>query len=87
MRRFVKYLTIILPTLTKGLKLQHIGKTWFFKNDESCRLTKEHFGNESFSFNLAHLLKPRTSQNNLKSAEPPPPPPPKKNKLPNNPKF
>ena len=35
---------------TKGLKLRQENKTQPFKNEESCRLIKERFGNESFSF-------------------------------------
>ena len=31
-------------------KLWQLDKTQSFKNEESCRLIKEHFGNESFSF-------------------------------------
>ena len=36
--------------VTKGLKLRQIDKTQSFKNEESCRLIREHFGNGSFSF-------------------------------------
>ena len=31
---------------------RQVDKTQSFKNEESCRLIKEHFGNGSFSFNL-----------------------------------
>ena len=40
-----------LTNFTKGLKLRQIDKNQSFKNEKSCKFVKEHFGNESFSFN------------------------------------
>ena len=37
---------------TKGLKPRQVDKTHSLKNEESCRLIKEHFGRGSFSFKL-----------------------------------
>ena len=39
MKKFVKFLILILPISPKAIK-----------NEESCRLIKNHFGNRSFSF-------------------------------------
>ena len=51
MRRFVKFFILILPVSPSGLKLRQVDKTWLLKNEETCRLRKDHFGNGSFSFN------------------------------------
>ena len=34
-----------------GLKLRQVDKTWLLKNEETCRLRKDHFGNGRVSFN------------------------------------
>ena len=37
-----------LTSVKKDLKLQQVDQTQTFKNEESCRLIKKHFGNGSF---------------------------------------
>ena len=37
--------------VTKGLKFQQVDKSQSFENKESCRLIRENYGGESFSFN------------------------------------
>ena len=41
-----------LPNVTKGLKLGQVDKSQSFENEESCRLLRENFGGERFSFKL-----------------------------------
>ena len=36
--------------VTKGLKLQQVDESQSFENEESCRLIRENYGGESFSF-------------------------------------
>ena len=38
--------------VTKGLKLRQVDESQSFENDESCRLMRENYGGESFSFKL-----------------------------------
>ena len=39
-----------MTNVTKGFKLWPVDKGQSFKNEESCKLMKEHFGKGSFSF-------------------------------------
>ena len=48
--KICKIFNTYFTNVTKGLKLRQVDKTLSFKNEESCGLIKEHFGNESFSF-------------------------------------
>ena len=48
--KICKTLNTYFTNVTKGLKLRQVDKTLSFKNEESCGLIKEHFGNGSFSF-------------------------------------
>ena len=36
--------------VTKGLKLQQVDEYQSFENEESCRLMRENYGGESFTF-------------------------------------
>ena len=59
--KIFKIFDTYFTNVTKGLKLRQVDKTQSFKNEESCRLIKEHFGNGSFSFRPV-------SKNNIISA-------------------
>ena len=36
--------------VTKGLNLRQVNESQYFENEESCRLIRENYGGESFSF-------------------------------------
>ena len=48
--KICKIFNTYFTNVTKGLKLRQVDKIQPFKNEESCGLIKEHFGNGSFSF-------------------------------------
>ena len=43
-------LNTYFTNLTKGLKLRQVDESQSFENAESCSLTRENYGGESFSF-------------------------------------
>ena len=45
-----KIVNTYFTNVTKGFKLRQVDKTQSLKNEESCRLIKDHFRNGSFSF-------------------------------------
>ena len=52
MKKYCKIFNTYFTNINKGLKLWQVDKTQSFENKESCRLIKEHFGNEIFSIML-----------------------------------
>ena len=46
--KMCKIFNIYFTNINKGLKLQQVDKAQSFKNEESCGLIKEYFGNGSF---------------------------------------
>ena len=41
---------IYFTNVTKGLKLRQVDESQSFENEESCRLIRQNYGGESFSF-------------------------------------